>query len=126
MLSRQNSQGQDARSRRHTMGFRLLLAQSCYKENFDSHLYYFMVIIGHFNYYHAVFITSLMPHFEFSISSVVGNHRLELTCLPWNFDRKPCRSDLNIPKFFVFDNQMNHLFSNSAITIFPLLILLRI
>ncbi len=37
-----------------------------------------MVIIGYINYYHAVFIASLMPHFEFSISSVIGTHRLDL------------------------------------------------
>jgi len=85
-----------------------------------------MVIIGYINYYHAVFIASLMPHFEFSISSVIGTHRLELTGLTWNFDRKPYRSHLSIPNLVVFDNQMNHLYSNSAISIFPLLILLRI
>ncbi len=63
---------------------------------------------------------------NFSISSVIGTHRLDLTDLPWNFDRKPGRSHLNIPKLVVFDNQMNHLYSNSSISIFPLLILLRI
>jgi hypothetical protein len=85
-----------------------------------------MVIIGYSNDYHAVFIASLMPHFEFANSSVIGTHQLELTGLPWNFHPKPCRSHLNIPKLVVSDNQMNHRYSNSAISIFPLLILLRI
>ncbi len=83
-----------------------------------------MVIIGYIFCYHAVFIASLILHFQFSISSIIGIHQLELTGLPWNFDRKTCRSHLNVPKLVVFDNQMNHLYSNSAISIFPLLILL--
>ena len=104
------------------MGLRLRLAQSCHKKNLDSHLYYFMLIIDYFNYYHAVFISSLMPHFEFSISSVCD---WSSSAYPGIY-RKPCRSHLNIPKLAVFDNKMNHLYSNSAISIFPLLILLRI
>ena len=108
------------------MGIRLLLAQSRHNKNLNSHFYCFMMIIGYIDYSHVVFIASLMPYFEFSISSVIGTHWLELTGLPWNFDRKPYRWPFNIPKIDLFDNQMNRLYSKGAISIFQLLVLLRI
>ncbi len=44
------------RNRRHAMGLRLLLAQSCHKQNLDSQFYCFMTIIGYINYSHVEFI----------------------------------------------------------------------